>query len=1403
MQSTHLVAHGLVTELAALAQDAEQMVAEMDFAFVFDPQRKLFHIGYNATSGKLDANYYDLLASEARLASIIAIAKYDIPQSHWLYLGRPFTFVQGHQVLLSWSGTIFEYLMPTLVARSYPGTLLHDSCQAVVIEQQRYGQQHHVPWGVSESGFFQFDSAQNYQYYAFGVPGLGLKRGLSEELVIAPYASLLAVGMAPEAVLRNLTRMQKEGMQGRYGLYEAIDYSVQRLSIGQEKEIVRSYMAHHQGMILLALGNYLQGNRMVERFHSDLAIQSVDLLLQEQIPSAPTVDTLVQVQKIAPQRARLETPKTHSWSTPTDSALPLTHLLANGRLMTIITNNGSGYSRWNSTTLTRWRPDTTLDNWGVWVYLQDVATGELWSVGRQPLAAALTNEEVFFSPHLVEFRHTREALSVQMQITVATDADIEIRRIILTNNGDEPKRLRLTSYGEVVLGDGAGDLRHQAFAKLFIESEYLPQYNALLFRRRPRSSTEHPALMAHALVAPTGERTRAYESDRARFLGRGRTTRNPLVFEDSSWLSGTCGATLDPIMALGEEVEIAPHDTIELAYLTLAAPTQAEIEKVLERFQNWPAITRSFAAAESQALSLVDEQDLEADDFVLFDQLLARLLYPHASGRAAPAILATNQLGQPGLWRFGISGDSPILLVRLHQQEQSSLLRKLIQAHRYWRQRGLVVDLVIANEEESNYGQETQGAIWRLIQRMGVEPSLNQHGGIFMIRQDQMQPMEYILLQSAARLVIDAEEGYLEAQMARHAEMPSVLPNLLTTRAMDANIAATFRLERPQDLQFDNGWGGFSADGSEYVIYLEAGVKTPAPWINVIANEGFGFLAGESGGGYSWAGNSGENRLTAWRNDPVSDMPAEILYLRDEETGQIWSPTPMPAPSNEPYLVRHGMGYTTYEHQANGIEQRVRLYVAPKAPVKFIQVRLRNQLSHTRRLTVTFYVEWVLGVDRALSAPYILSEYGAKQGAEYDSNNKAALFATNPYNTEFGDRCAFVASNKPIHGFTTDRTEFMGRNGDYASPAALRRVGLSGALQPGQDPCAVLQVHIDLPPNTEEEFIFLLGQGDDAAHAHQLLRDYCTSDAATVAWAATAENWAEILGTIQVKTPEPSMDLLLNRWLLYQTVACRLWGRSALYQSSGAFGFRDQLQDVMALFHARPDLARAQLLRAASHQFEAGDVLHWWHPPSGRGVRTLISDDLLWLPYVTAQYVTATGDLGVLEEMVPFLQGEPLNNGEEERYAEYVIDHQPHTLYEHCRRALLKGTTLGRHGLPRMGGGDWNDGMNRVGIHGEGESIWLGWFLYATQLAFADVADAAAQSDDALWLRSHAAALQQALEANGWDGEWYRRAYYDDGTPLGSAQNQECRIDSIAQSWGVLSGAADPAARPTGHERSA
>ena len=1430
-------AQTLETSFQKLANDADDFVTDMDFGFLFNKLRHVFHIGYNIDSGKLDGNYYDLVASEARIASLVAIAKRDVPQSHWLHLGRPLTQLNnGERVLLSWSGTMFEYLMPPLLLRGYRETLLDQSCRASVERQIEVGRQYKTPWGISESGFYTFDAAMNYQYRAFGAPGLGFKRGLEDDQVIAPYASMLAVSYRPQAVWQNFQELQKLNMMGRYGLYEAIDFTTSRLGLGQDHAIVQSYMAHHQGMILLALLNYLQKGRMVNRFHADPRIQSVELLLQEGVPAHAPLQfphTKEEAQTV------VEAPQVpiNPWSVPVDTPMPLVHYLSNGQYGVLITNAGGGYSRWQDVQLTRWRADTTLDDWGSWLYLQEIAqnpergalnnhaanqssnqtdiTKNLWSATRQPTGIRPQYEDVLFHPHMAEFRRRDYDITLLTQITIAPGENVEIRRIHITNEKDRPRRLRLTSYGEVVLGASGGDDRHQAFAKLFVESEYVEATNTLLFRRRPRAADEQAHFMAHSLVVASDQKlTCAAESDRARFLGRGHTDRHPHALStrptEHAWLSGTTGATLDPIMALGQEIELEPHATTQVVLLTIASNTREEALMLAERYQSWGVLDRALQSARSMAQAELRELDLVESRLEPVQKLLSLLLYPHPARRAAEETLRSNRKSQSGLWAYGISGDFPILLLRIHDESEGDLLQEILRAHRYWRRRGLQIDVVILNRQGTNYGQPVESFIQRMISRMESSQSLNQRGGIFLLRSDQLNETDRVLLQTTARVILNGAAGDLRAQLEGFLAQPSRLPVFEPTieyaavGAEENPAEASPQIERPTDLQFDNGFGGFSSDGREYIIYQrpneylqpdktltkitsestpESTPKTtPLPWINVIANPDFGTLISETGGGYTWAINSGENRLTSWRNDPVVDQPAEVIYLRDEQTADLWTPTPQPTPADVPYLVRHGAGYSTFEHISHGLKQTMQIFVAPDAPVKIVRLRLENATEQPRRITATYYAEWTLGVDRSQSGQFIVSEYEEAVNA---------LLAQNTYSGDFGGRVAFVAGSHEPHGLTTDRTEFVGRLGNLAAPDALQRIGLSGRVQAGLDPCAAVQLHINIAPHDMTEVYFLVGQGEDRENAIALIERFQQENAVEQTWQAARQNWDEILGTISVETPDPAMNLLLNRWLLYQALSCRLWGRSALYQSSGAYGFRDQLQDSMALIHAKPDLVRSQILRAARHQFEEGDVLHWWHPPGGQGVRTRITDDLLWLPYVTAHYVAATGDESVLQEEVSFLRGEPLAQDEEERYAQFESTEELFSIYEHCLRAIQKGTTSGIHGIPLMGAGDWNDGMNRVGIEGKGESIWLGWFLHATLTQFATLCDRQNEGAEADRLRRKATDIVRSAEENGWDGDWYRRAYYDDGTPLGSAQSRECRIDSIAQSWSVISGAAD------------
>ena len=1388
----HTAAGTLIARYTTLAETADRLATDMEFGFLFDAHRQLFHIGYNVEAGMLDQNYYDLLASEARIASLVAIAKYDVPQSHWIHLGRPLTRLEsGEESLLSWSGTMFEYLMPPLLMHSYPDTLINASAAAAIDQQIDYAREKGVPWGISESGFYAFDAAMNYQYHAFGVPGLGFRRGLAEDLVIAPYASMLALSFRTQAVLQNIEVLQSLQMVGRYGFYEALDFTPSHLKLGQSHAIVRSYMTHHQGMIMLAVVNRLQNQIMAHRFHAEPGIRSMEMLLQEHLPSAAPLQ-FPNEEEISPSSpARNGTIDSRPWAAPVDTRMPIVHYLSNGRYGLLISNAGGGYSRWHDLALTRWRADTVLDDWGCWLYIQDLDRGALWSATRQPLAGAPDHEEVLFSPHMASFRRREEDISLLMEIAVAPEDDVEVRRITLTNESDQHRTLRLTTYGEVVLAPAAADLRHPAFAKLFVESEYLADRNALLFTRRPRSAKDDVPCMIHMLVRPRNVAQevwgrQSYESDRAVFLGRGHTTQAPVALTgamtESVEMAGTTGATLDPILSLGQDIELPARATVQIAAITLAAATRMAALELATRYRIWSTVDRVFARAQSEAEQELRQLEMTSPMLEQTQQLLSLLLYPSAEQRADAATLNANAKGQAGLWPFGISGDYPILLLRIGEETEGEVLQELLRAHTYWRRRGLSIDLVIFNRQTTNYGQSTNNFIHRMIQHTDSNSWLNQRGGIFVLTEDQMSKVDQTLLHAVARVVLDGANGTLIEQMSREQRNQPSLPRLEATLPVDALRDSTPLLTRPANLQFDNGLGGFNTSG-EYVIYLRPGDVTPAPWINVIANADFGCLVSETGAGYTWAVNSGENRLTSWRNDPVSDMPAEALYVRDEETAEVWSPTPLPAPAAAPYLVRHGAGYSIFEHNSHGLQQQVRLFVAPDAPVKVVQVRLENRSLRQRRFTVTYYAEWVLGVDRADTQSHIISEY-----AESDY----ALLARNGYSAEFGQRVAFLAASKQPHGLTADRTDFLGRLGSLRHPAALDRFGLNNRVEAGADPCAVLQLHIDLAPGAHEDVYFLIGQGADRHAAETLLKRFQDPNAVDAAWLATQAQWAEIFGAVTVETPDPAMNLLLNQWLLYQTLACRLWGRSALYQSSGAYGFRDQLQDVMALLHARPELAREQILRAARHQFEAGDVLHWWHPPGSQGVRTRISDDLLWLPYVIAHYVATTGDIAILDEEMPFLQGESLADSEEEHYGHFLPTSETFTLYEHCLRALHKGTTAGQHGIPLMGGGDWNDGMNRVGKDGKGESIWLGWFLHATLTNFAVLCVARGDQTQAIRYRQQASAVRTALEANGWDGDWYRRAYYDDGTPLGSAQNSECMIDSIAQSWGVLSGAAAP-----------
>jgi cyclic beta-1,2-glucan synthetase len=1379
-------AQELVDRALRLAERAEELAGDMDFTFLFDRQRQLFSIGFSVTDGRLDASYYDTLASEARLASFVAIASGQIAHEHWFKLGRSLTSSGTARALLSWSASMFEYFMPLLVMRVYPGTLLDETYRAVLQRQRQYGARRSVPWGISESAYNAVDLDRNYQYRAFGVPGLGLKTGLAEDLVVAPYASLLAASLAPLDVLENLLHFEQEGALGRYGFFEAIDYTPERQGAGDRRGVVlRTYMAHHQGMSLVALDNALHDAPMQRYFHADPRIQAADLLLQERIPRlAPLRNPPVELAEHVPSARAVTAVPVLRHATP-HTLSPRGYLLSNGSYTVMVTTAGGGYSRRQQTALTRWREDVTTDAWGSFCYVRDLESGTLWSSAYHPTGREADEYEVTFAPDRVVFRRVDDGIETRTEIVVSPEDDAEVRRVLVTNLGTRHRTIELTSYREVVLAPHDADLAHPAFSNLFVETASVPGRSALLCARRPRSGRDRQYLV-HVLsgTGRAGVETQ-FETDRAKFIGRGGTLARPLALISTAPLSATTGPVLDPIVSLRQSVRVPPGATVRLAFTTAYAATEADARALVEKYHDRRAVARAIALAGTHSQVELRHLNLELEDTMRFQRLGARLITGDARLRSVEAI-ATNVRGQRDLWQYGISGDMPILLVRIAEASHLPLVAELLKAHEYLRIKGLAFDLVVLNEHPASYLQALHDETARLVERSPEHPWLDRPGGVFLRRADLMPHDDQVLLRAVARIVMDGADGGLRPQLARASAPVTHEPTRTIVSEGAATPAPAAAAAAAEGLAHFNGTGGFAGDGREYVIpvHLAEGHVPPGPWSNVVAQAGFGFACTELGPGYTWSGNSHDNRLTPWNNDPVCDPAGEAVYIRDEETGAFWSATPLPAGGGEPYVVRHGQGASSYEHARGDLRSDLVLFVPRDEPVKVFRLSLHNASGRARRLSVTLYADWVLGENRSRTASHVVT------GTEPDTG---AVIARNVFRQQFQERVAFLDLGPAPRGraVTGDRTEFIGRNGSLERPAALGRRALSGRTGAALDPCGAVQVHVDLEPGASQVLIGLLGDAADAGQAGDLVRRFRDQDAVDAALADVRGFWDARLGTITVRTPDAAMDLVLNRWLLYQTLACRVWGRSAFYQSSGAFGFRDQLQDVLALVASAPHLVRAHLLHAASRQFVEGDVQHWWHEPGGQGVRTRFSDDRLWLVYATLRYLEATGDDAVLDEQVPFLSGRPLDEGEHEAYEQPSVSPETGSLYEHCRRAIAVSFATGAHGLPLMGTGDWNDGMSLVGAAGRGESVWLASFLVSMLPGFAEVAAARGDVVDAAMYREHAAALTSAIEA-AWDGAWYRRAYFDDGTPLGSKANDECRIDAIAQSWAVLAGTLDP-----------
>ncbi|WP_378943240.1 GH36-type glycosyl hydrolase domain-containing protein [Mesorhizobium sp. ANAO-SY3R2] len=1387
----------LRTKLVELRERARKFAFEMNFTFLMRNERKLLSIGYRVEEHQLDESCYDLLASEARLTSLFAIAKGDVPTEHWFRLGRPIVEIGFQGALMSWSGSMFEYLMPPLVMKEPQGGILNQTNKLIVRRQIQYGRSKGIPWGVSESAYNGRDRELTYQYTNFGVPGLGLKRGLGQNTVIAPYATVLAAQFMPSEATSNLRRLRKLGALGRYGYYDAVDYTPQRVPEGADHAVVYNYMAHHQGMSIVAIANAIFEGRMRDRFHSDQVIEAAELLLQEKAPrDIPVATVRTEVDEHTKDETADHSADTRLVLNPM-RALRSTNLMSNGRYSVMVTATGSGYSRWNEMAITRWQPDPTEDRMGTYLFLRDTETGDWWSATAEPKRATGEQVQTIFCDDKATFVKTVGTLRSEVECIVVSEGNGEARKIVIWNDAAVDRHIEVTSFAELVLAPEAADNAHPAFSKMFVETEISQNGSAILATRRTRSPNEPQVVAAHFVTDPSGlVRDTEAETDRRAFIGRGRTIADPAAFDPGARLTGSAGFTLDPVAAIRRRVRVPANKKVSLTFWTVVGSTREEVEETVARLDHPEGFPRQAMLSWTRSQVQTRHLGLSLADAANVQKLARYLIYPDPFLRLSADAIASGLGRQSALWPMAISGDFPILAVRIGDIADIEVIAQVLRFQEYMRARGLLADLVIINEQASSYVQDLQQAIEALCENSrlrGKELGPRQH--IFAVRRDLMDEDSYRTLLAVARVCLHTRNGTIfdqieraeaAALLARDALASAQAPANPVPQVLQTSPSRALRKNSGEGLAYWNGFGGFDAGGREYVVRLNGTRATPQPWINVVANSAFGFHSSAEGAAFTWSRNSRDYQLTPWTNDPVTNRPGEAIYIFDRASGRTHSPIAAVArDAGATYEARHGQGFSTFRSKRGSLATELTHLVDPVDPVRVSRLRIENSGAVPAKLRVYAYAEWVLGNSRAKTGPNIVSSVDAATGA---------LLARNTYGLDFGERVAFMALDGKAGSVTADRHEFIGTGGTVELPhAVMLGADLTGRVEAGVDPCAAIARDVEVPAGGAISLIWLLGDADSGEAASGLVARHLKVDF-DQRLAENEANWRSFLGTIEVETPDKALDAMVNNWLPYQSLACRIRARSAFYQASGAFGFRDQLQDTLALLLHDPRLAREQILNAAGRQFAEGDVQHWWLPRTGAGVRTMISDDVVWLAGATARYITVTGDSAILGEHLPFIEGQALSPGEHDAFFTPEVSKKKASLYEHCARALdLAIKRTARNGLPLILGGDWNDGMNRVGEGGKGDSVWLGWFLLRTLNQFVPLAKAEGDSKRATAWDKHANALKRALENAAWDGEWYRRGSFDDGTPLGSRNSDECKIDSIAQSWSVLSGEGDPA----------
>ena len=1361
----------------------DKIIEQTDFNVLYSSEQRLFSIGFNIEENKLTDSYYDLLASEARQASLIAIAKKDVPAKHWNNLSRTLTTLGKYKGLISWSGTAFEYLMPNVNMPKYEGSLLDESSKFLIMSQMEYCKKLGIPWGISESAFNLKDLHSNYQYKAFGIPWLGLKRGLADEMVVSSYGSILAINEVPNEVIKNLRKLESLQMNDIYGFFESIDFTPTRLRKGEIASPVKTYMAHHQGLILLSINNLINNNILQKRFVKNPEIEAVTILLQERMPETSII-TKENKEKV--EKLKYKDYENYSIQVfnKIEEKLTRGNVISNEDYTIAINQKGIGFSKYKDIYINRHKKTDDYAQ-GIFFYIKNIRTKKIWSSNYNDYTDKPDKYSIKFMPDQDEIERIDGNIKSTIKITTSPDDPVEIRRLELKNTGNEEEILEISSYFEPVLSSKEQDYAHQAFNNLFLIFEYDDKTNNLIIKRKKRAKNDEEIYLATQMFTECeiiGENE--FEIDKEKFIGRGNLGI-PKMIKQSIPFSKKIGLVTEPIAAQKKTIKIHPQETI---YIDLILSINNNREKAiynLEKYSNSQKVKRAFDLSRAKVEEENRYLDIKGKDIEIYQKILSYIVFDNPIKKQYIEKIPKLDYKQENLWKYGISGDLPILLVKIKDINDIYVIKQIIKAYEFFRSKNIQVELVILDEEKHSYENYVREEIEATILNNHVAYLKNIKGGIFVLSKSQMDDKDVKLLELLAVINLDSHCGDLKTSIKdledEYLEKYKDISDeekenyVLEEKSEDTDI-----LSNTEDLMYYNEYGAFSKDGKEYFIRINKENKLPTVWSHIMANEKIGTVVTENMGGYTWNKNSRLNRITAWNNSPCMDIPSEVIYLKDDKTGKSWSIGCNPKPDDNNYNIVYGFGYAKYIHNSLGLIQELETFIPKEDPVKVNILNLNNTTPNKKKIKLIYYIKPVIGEDELKSDEYIYLNY------ESSSN---VICARKSYNNEFNN-LLFISSSEKIKSYTGDKKFFLG-NGGLQDPAGLKKISLDNNDAYGKQSCVAIEIEVEIDSFSSKKISLVLGANDNIIDAKNLSYKYSKINNCNLELENVKKYWEELLGKVKVETPIESTNILLNGWLMYQTIVSRLIGRSGFYQSGGAFGFRDQLQDTFGAKYLNIDLLKQQIIKHSKHQFIEGDVEHWWHEETNKGIRTRFSDDLLWLAYAVIEYINFTGDKSILDIETNYIKGNILQENVDEKYDEYIPSEIKESIYMHCIRAIDKSLNFGERGLPKIGSGDWNDGFSEVGNKGKGESIWLGFFLYYILDNFINICLEKNDIEKKEQYEIIKNNLKKALNTNGWDGRWFKRAYMDDGNILGSMENEECRIDSIAQSWGIISNAAD------------